>query len=516
MKLYRFLLISIALFFFSIGYCQKNSIDNEIDKIKKEYAVPHLTNEQMKQDFDYLIKIIKNNNPQILVRKKITGIDIVGELDMLAKQIDTISNIKDFIVLVYRAIRLTQDPHATIASGVYYFNRSVYKRISKKLKLTNKEYAYNFNYLDIIRDNFEYVIDFIYKNQNYYLKYDLDLFIEGNKTVISKGSKIISINNLSVNSFINKYISYQEELRWDFRNNSFYVSGLEKPKTIEIYEVGFINRDGKIIDFECDSFNFNRKSFNPFLFGKPHIYYFSSDSLLYVRCPLMSLGRKNFYKEEILKYKDSVISNIIIDVRGNYGGSDELWMSILSYIIDKPIATKVTMAMCKDIDFNSLSKKQRKRLICKQIPYLDSTTFILLQDEMEYIKPNKKSIMYEDKIFILQDEDIYSSTGCLTATALKSDRLVSIGVPTGKLLGRGITPSVFLLPNSKFLFNLHTVIDISETTTVKDLYHDSVEVKLDLPVSYYLNNANDSNLYSKEYLLNQDIFFNKVLFYIRK
>ena len=191
-------------------------------------------------------------------------------------------------------------------------------------------------------------------------------------------------------------------------------------------------------------------------------------------------------------------------------------MNILSYIIDKPVETRVAMAYSTTIDRDQLSRKERRTLKEIQIPALDNTNYLILQDEIEVIKPDKKSINYAGKIYIMQDQDIYSSTGSLSATALKYDNLISVGMTTGKLLGRGINPGLFILPNSKFIVKLPTVIDFTDINNAKDVYHDSVEVVFDLPISYHLKMANDDNLYSKEYLIKEDVFFNKMRLFIKE
>ena len=294
MNILRPLLILITLFIYSYGFSQKDAIDLAIDKMRAKHPVPEISKEQMRIDFDQLIKIIKNNDAQLLARRKVTGIDIIEEINELKKEIDTISNLDNFIVLIYRAIRLTQDPHASNGYDVYYYHYTYYKKDCKRLGLKDTEFSYNFKYQDIIYDNFNFALGFIYKNKKYYLKSDLNIYSNNDSILINKGSELIGLNDLLIDSFISKYRSYQEGLRWDFSNNSFYVTELSKPTNLNITSITINDKNGVSNKIECDSFLFMQNEFMPRIYGKPQVHFFSEDSILYIRCPLMSVYRSKY------------------------------------------------------------------------------------------------------------------------------------------------------------------------------------------------------------------------------
>jgi hypothetical protein len=94
------------------------------------------------------------------------------------------------------------------------------------------------------------------------------------------------------------------------------------------------------------------------------------------------------------------------------------------------------------------------------------------------------------------------------------DNIVSVGETTGKLLGFGVTPVFFTLPNSCFTFQLEPVLDLSNATTLWDYYHDNVEIPVDISVAqrvHYFNYSIQGDIYSKEYLFNYDPVFQKML-----
>jgi len=58
-------------------------------------------------------------------------------------------------------------------------------------------------------------------------------------------------------------------------------------------------------------------------------------------------------------------------------------------------------------------------------------------------------------------------------------------MPTGKLLGRGATPSVFILPNSRFIFSMELLLDAAGVTKAEDFYHDHIDYPVTPSIEYY-------------------------------
>jgi hypothetical protein len=95
------------------------------------------------------------------------------------------------------------------------------------------------------------------------------------------------------------------------------------------------------------------------------------------------------------------------------------------------------------------------------------------------------------------------------------DQLVSAGEPTGLLAGMGASPWVFQLKHSKFTFTLEPVLDISNVKELEDFYHDTPEIIIKQSAEDVFKRMDDivlnRDIHSKEYLLNHDPVFKKVL-----
>jgi hypothetical protein len=85
----------------------------------------------------------------------------------------------------------------------------------------------------------------------------------------------------------------------------------------------------------------------------------------------------------------------------------------------------------------------------------------------------------------LVNEDIFSSAGSLTSLSTKNDRIKTIGMPTGRILGSGANPSVFILPNSRLIFTMELLLDASGVSKAEDFYHDHIDYSVTPSIDYY-------------------------------
>ena len=510
-----FLIFIILLIIEFESFSQMNSIDQKINDLKQKYLIPKLTKEQMYEDFDSLYSAFKLCNPQLEVRKQVTGTDILSEIQTLRKEVDTIKNIESFVLLLYRAIRLSQDPHFQIGTSIWFYRYSLYKKEAKKYN--NDFFACTFHFRDIINKNVKEFIYFKYIKGNYFLLYPLLVHINNDSVIIPAGTIIKEINKLSINEYIQKYEDIQTDLRWDFEKKNYYVNLLKCYSSYQIESMEYLsinntlNKMDSITGYKQEVKSFGMANF----IDAKNVTYFSKDSLLYIRCPLMNTSDMKYYKNEIRKIKGIPIEKVVIDIRQNWGGNDEVWMLILKQIIKKPIETnvvflsKINPACARFIKNKGGFPNDDKTIN----PLWDKTTkYKLVYDKTMKIKPANSSLQYDGDIYILQDEDIYSAGASLSAMASYNDKIINVGCSNGKLGGRGIEAMSFGLPNSKLIFVMNILIDNTNAKTAADVYHNDVEVPVSLPIEYYINREKyQENIYSEEYLYNHDLLFKTVL-----
>jgi len=115
-------------------------------------------------------------------------------------------------------------------------------------------------------------------------------------------------------------------------------------------------------------------------------------------------------------------------------------------------------------------------------------------------------------VYVIRDKNIYSSALAFTSECLQIKQFITIGQTGGYLGGRGVAPTRFILPDSKLMFQMEMLIDLTNVKELKDFYHQNVEIPVNLTnselVSRYRYNG---DLFDLKYLRKKDPVFKKIL-----
>jgi hypothetical protein len=256
--------------------------------------------------------------------------------------------------------------------------------------------------------------------------------------------------------------------------------------------------------------------------------YYDSLRLLYIYLGSMVYDNGDIVDNVKKAGAGKQIDKIILDIRNNYGGDDYTWRSLLSEIVKNPLyenallGVRNTEMMRKMFDDKLQTNQIPSTFVTEQkIPYLDNEEFLLLKsgvddkgDTLCIVLPDSNSLMYDGKIYVLQNENVFSAAGSLVAYAQRIPQLITVGVPTGLVAGRGVPPAIFQLPNSKFSFLMDIYVDLTDAKTAADVRHDRPEIEIYPTIDEiiemnnygaYLNKRGDKFLFEHDYL------FKKVL-----
>jgi len=474
--------------------------------------LPVLTQAQMYQDFDSLVYIIKNVNPQLTIKKKITGIDYLAELKLMRNEVKDCNKTEKFILLINKALTLMQDGHCNILPASDYvlslnMAKEIYGFIDSNAYNNTKKYL---SFLNEIESKLVFMIKIKYINGEYYL---IESF-ENNYGKFEKGIKLLECDGENIHNYVNKIIEYRNQMKWDNKNKRYFLNTFFSGFCFmnkENFVFTFLNSENKkkYLNFNYQKLLYEN-SYNPHFFNLSpltEIKFSDKNKILYIRLKNMKL--KNLNLDEInSKVKSNFINKIIIDIRGNGGGNDSTWLKLLGRIIDKPIIYPVKQLvkntnivrykLKNDIkDFNNIEK----------ISLLDNEEFLVIYNQNDTIYPDKKSIKYKGKIYLIQNDDIYSSALAFSSVALYTDKIVSVGQTTGWMGGRCITPIAFTLPNSKLIFTIEPAIDATNINKLYDFWKDSVEVPFNPTLDYYINKAKSKEKTNIE----NDPYYKKIL-----
>ena len=224
------------------------------------------------------------------------------------------------------------------------------------------------------------------------------------------------------------------------------------------------------------------------------------------------MSKMDFFKQRIVRIaKKHKIKKVIIDIRENLGGNDSVWLTTLQSIIKQPLITNTNLVV-KNTEivkkYLCLTDKNTKFFSSS---FLKNEDFIKIESGAEIIKPSSNSIAYDGKIFILQNDLVFSSAGALSALASYSDKLISVGSSSGFIGGLGISPFYFMLPNSKLIFAINASLDLTNAINAEDVFNKT-EVPVDLKIEDYRNYFTKSfRKFSRRFLYKKDPVFRKAL-----
>lgn len=451
-----------------------------------------LTKQQMLEDYDQLYTTLTKNNPYFAVRKHVTGIDIPKEMRRIRHDIDTVTCDGGFYDVIFRALYACNDMHVS-PNGT---------KDSVAMARTMEAYYKYFRYGNSRVMNVFY-IDGKYLTQGWQNKED--------KAVIPWFSELTHVSGIPIDKYVAKYNRLVcSATRWDFKHKKAWTAKLIDPRLAcqaDSFKVTFI------VDGKPQTVNMSglrpiqpRSVFDDNVFK---VDYFQRDSTLYIRVPRMDYGKIEWMEDEIAKHKGEPLRRVVIDVRGNGGGSDMMWTRVLSAIIDRPMHFDLWQAT-KDIGLFTPEDSIQKPIKV----YGDHLIACFDQGDWTTLKPSERSLGYDGKIYVMVDENIFSSTSSFLSVCQKIDRLVSIGRPTGYFVGIGATPWGDILRHSRFSYRYPVTIETTDADPrhPETYYKDQVEIEVmptidELRTQTFYNKAQ----HAEDFLYNHDWVFRKIL-----
>lgn len=483
-----------------------------------------LSKAQMYEDYDQLINIFEKCNPQIPIRRALTNVDQIEILKNFRKNIDTITNINSFYKLLNTSLYYMFDEHITMAIQIYPFEETYLidtSIVEKQRFEIEYELQNSFNNID----PYEPFCNPVYINGEYYMK-GCFLFSNNNSSPIYLcNPKIISYNGQSYGN----YVLYKKPfgLRWDNNFKKHYATKSSFPKKgillvsefDKVIEIDFNNyRNVEIIgdsNYVLDRNNYFKKNrgFNN------RVDYFEKEKILYVHLDKMIDDNKSFANKVIEKGRGKEISKVIIDLRNNYGGNDIGWKYLIQAIIFDTIKDECLIAVLNTPEIlnrykhsNTINNIEKWNI--KTLSFIPKIQYLLSKTKTEYYTPDSQSLHYKGKIYLIQDENTYSSAQAFCSFAKKHEQFITVGTPIGMIGGRALSAELFQLKHSKFTFRMGTTIEISEEKVLYDFYNDYPEINIVIPFMEKLKRFNHSgnyDLFQYNYLTHQDYIFKKIL-----
>lgn len=451
-----------------------------------------LSQKEMLADFDQLGSIINNYyRPKDLVEQR-TQTNVTKELKLLRQDCYSISSDSQFADLIRKSLNTLCDKHTALANSnlvKMYVARFPDIASYGNVKLAdtlNADYYYNLAYNNVM-SKMKCGIRAKYINGDYY---NLRSFIN-NGIFVASGEQITAINGIPVSKYIeqNKYALYN--LAWDEKNQNWFSELFWLNNKLIKDSIFCLTIGKKDIMLNCRIPVTKTDKLKEFS-STPLVTILDSN-ILFIRLPFMQNSK--WYIDQITNQYNSYIKKIIIDIRGNSGGQDKVWQDILSLLISKPMLVKTNISM------------NNNEAIRKILPMYNLSGPQIISSDT--IFPASNNINFRCKIYILQDNDTYSSASSLSSLAFQMEDLFLIGQPIQFIGGSGLTPLIFRLDNSGMIFRMPFTADLSGGLI--NPYMNKVEIEIPQNAEMYFETITD-NQYDIEYLKYKD----KLIEFVRK
>jgi len=478
----------------------------------------------MQEDFKFLLDTVRAILPTTTANKKVYGIDVFQNLDRYGNKVSQAETTLEFVSLIDKAINSCKASHFSISSITaeeYRTNQILHRYIEGYVE--EESLAIHAQYQQYIHDRSAQArlnIPLLYHKGRYYTKHH---FSQNGKTY-TRGLRVKTCNGQTPDEIVDRTADNHPRLPWDSDNHKFYSCSFHRDASTSG------NRRGEVVfefvDRKGATFKGVFRSDAPVVYteaGKDiprTVELLKPWKILYIRIPSMDPKDTPFYLSGIKESRDKKIEAVVIDIRNNSGGSDDVWRTIVSHLTNRKLACEIRAgAKNNDLNLSYLSRHGFGSKIIEKgkperIGFLDNEEFLVLDMRME-LEPAEDSIQYPGPIFVLS-ENVYSAAGSLVTFARQTDQISSVGLRNPYILGLGIDPYIFTLPHSKFIFRIEPVIDLTYCRKAEDIYHTDVEVEIHPSLDQLLDYHNcPPDISLQEFLGKHDPFFAKTLALIK-
>lgn len=525
MKIYvKLISVIVTLMCFSNGNAQKNN-----QPVKYLEGTPLLTTSQMLADYDSLVSYINQVSPIIQFNKEVRKIDFNKHAKKIKKKITSKTTMEEYLLLTEKTLNVAQDGHSNrLGTSLLDIVKKVWIPQGYASGLDTLDFPHSYKYEKFIKEKFytKTKLELVYINGEYY---NLLPFSYKGKNYPA-AMKLVSCNNKQIHQFVKNMEELISPLRWDRANRKVYhenfytVGEIYKNNQLKLVFIDNNQEKKTVYITKDDTVTFLEEKKNNFGYNTNKAavitHYFEKEQIFYGKIPTMD----EKFGDTLTKHFETVlkkfpIKSIVLDVRGNGGGSDNTYGKFLGKILKDTIKTNLTVGRifsplnCKYYDMNKDSIAAYGLSLIKDGPKLKNLKmFYNIIPNYSFFYPEKEVLPFEGNIYVLQDRFIFSSTSNLSSLAYKNKKLISIGEMPNLLGGMQNITSIFCLPFSKVIFRLEPQIDFTDCKTVADIFQNQVEHFVTYPIAFLHERATtNQDIFGKNFLIQNDPMFKKVI-----
>lgn len=491
---------------------------------------PALSLKQMLDDHDSLVSLIKQISPVIYFNAEVRYIDFFKHATLLRSQITTTTSTAAFLKILQRTINAAQDGHTSRLASWQLDLMKKYWIPSGAVTGIDSSSAQNAYGYDTYLDKELYTklrLELTYRNGAYYTL--LPFSYKG--VSYPAFMTLTHCNGTNVHTFVAGLTELVSPLRWDQENNRSYHETFYNRSELfknDVLQLSFIDKAKQahtIYFTKNDTVTFLEKKKRSLSYNstkeKVITHYFEKEGIFYAKLPFMEKEMGDTIRERIASViLKNAIKAIVIDIRGNGGGSDLTYESFLSKLLKDTLRMNVLVGRNNSAYMRNqylkasgiTLNKDPDFLFKKAGPVLKGSPMFYIKNTYDFVTPDSITYPFSGKIYILQNRYIYSSASNLSKLAKNNSQLISIGENPDLLGGIQTDPTILILPHSKFLFRVEPQIDFTDCKVKQDIFQNHVEHYVPYSVEdlqFYLTTTETTT--DKNFLMLHDPMFKKVL-----
>ena len=204
--------------------------------------------QQMYEDYNQFVQIVRDYNPQINVREIVTGYNVLSRLESLRPRIDSVCSNHDYFKLLENAVSTLVDIHAYAISPTRspfwmpLYHNTTFKAIDTSAIRSVMRY-YTESPASNCSDNpsFSFGSFLQYIDGKYYTMGEIVLKGKNSKVKICE-SILTKVNGENVDTYVYNNLHKQigAFVRWDHKNRKYYCNMLRLP----LSQITFQDREG--------------------------------------------------------------------------------------------------------------------------------------------------------------------------------------------------------------------------------------------------------------------------------
>lgn len=472
-----------------------------------------LTTEQKREDFNYLYETLKSSFPYFEVKQRQFGVDWLSRHDEFEAQVLSTVNDLEYYRVLQKILNQIQNGHTNMIEpgtdyeeyAELYRDSGPWNQVFSNTRVKER-YAY---WKGIVTESELKYIPVLFRYiEGRYVADDGYAGGELEQISLPGGSVLNSVDGVEINEYIQSLKS-QRVLAIDRTRDRPMLKWMAIQAEEEV-QLGVTLPDNTKTNLTVSPVSYKPLEENN---EKPeHVYtaeVFDAYNTAYLKVPSFSSFYVEKDKEGILEFlqKTAQCQALIIDIRGNGGGSTNYWMNNLAAPLTSEKLESEAYLFFRNSDY--LKPFMKRKMFfgihtlkpLKEFPFAEEQPLYFEDNDGVYTSTDSTvspatATGFQGKVYLLVDKYVFSSAEAFAVFAKSTGWATLVGTDTGGD-GIGFDPVVVALPHSGLVVRFPCEMGVTpdgkpneETATTPDIYVEQTYKDYLIKVEQ-LNNGQD-------------------------